>query len=160
MGSSSAEPPRKPDFSQFRTLVQRSPFTIRPASRAFAPTSSLEQEWMLGSIRPDGDSWRVTLINKKDREQRIRLIPGFPTEGFELLNVKQDLTEPMESEVEIRKGGQTGRIRYDQKLIQVKSSSGKKPSPMKPVSLDKRIAVPTSAQNSTSRSRRVIMPKK
>ena len=52
---------------------------------------------MLGSIRPnagDGKGWSVTLINKKDRKQRVRFLPGFSADGFQLLEVSQDTSNP------------------------------------------------------------------
>lgn len=164
-GVVSAQPPRKPMASQFRALVLRSPFTIRQASSALAPTSPLANDWMLGSIRPCGEgNWSVTLINKKNRKQRIRLLPGFEADGFELLDVKQDLSESTNSEVQVRKGSQTAWISYDEKLIKVKASTGRKAVTSKPVIRgvvpQRRIAAPASGQSSGSRARRVTLPKK
>lgn len=88
---------------------------------------------MLGSISPSGNGYSVTLINKKDRKDRIRFLPGFSAGEFELLDVKQDSVSSMNSKVHIRKGGQKAWITYDEKLIKARPSVASK----KPVSKSK-----------------------
>lgn len=124
----SAAPPRKPTASQFNILVSRSPFTIKAASDGSQPLSPLEKDWMLGSIRPNvtGGGWSVTLIHKKQRQDRIRFVPGFSPSGFELLEVKQDTAEPMQSRVKVRQGAQEAWIGYDEALIKIRSKSPQK----------------------------------
>ncbi len=124
----SAAPPRKPTASQFSILVARSPFTIRAASDGSQPVSPLEKDWMLGSIRPNvtGEGWSVTLINKKNRKQRLRFLPGFPAEGFQLLEVKQDTANPEESKVKVRQGVQEAWISYDESLIRIRQKTPQK----------------------------------
>ena len=93
---------------------------------------------MLGSISPSGNGYSVTLINKKDRKDRIRFLPGFSAGEFKLLDVKQDSVSSMNSKVRISKGSQTAWITYDEKLIKARPSVASK-SPV--------------AKNKTSKSR-------
>ncbi len=81
---------------------------------------------MLGSIRPCKDGYAVTLINKKDRKDRIRFLPGFSSGDFKLLEVKQDPNSYKQSKVLVSKGGQKGWISYDEKLIKVRVAAGSK----------------------------------
>lgn len=120
-----AVPPRKPVASQFNILVAKSPFTIRATSDGPRLLSPLEKEWMLGSIRPNtgGTGWSVTLINKKDRKKRLRFVPGFSPEGYELLEVKQDTKSPKASEVKVSDGRQTAWISYDENLIKLRKTA-------------------------------------
>lgn len=118
----SAQVPRKPNPSQFSSLVTRSPFTIKPDPVRPDVVSPLERDWMLGSIVPDGDGYAVTLINKKDRKDRIRFLKGFSAGEYKLLEVKQDSKSYKLSRVLISKGSQKGWISYDEKLIKVKPS--------------------------------------
>lgn len=122
-----ATPPRKPSASQFNILVSRSPFTIRASSNGSQVLSPLEKDWMLGSIRPnaDGKAWSVTLIHKKDRKKRVRFLPGFVADGFELLEVSQNASDPKASKVKVRQGSQTAWISYDENLIKVRSTASK-----------------------------------
>ena len=130
-----AVPPRKPAASQFNILVSQSPFTIRATSGATRSLSPLEKEWMLGSIRPNtgGTGWSVTLINKKDRKNRLRFVPGFSPEGYELLEVKQDTRNPSASEVKVSDGSQTAWISYDENLIKVRKTTQKGQLPSKQI---------------------------
>ena len=159
-GSASAAPPKKPMASQFSRLVSNSPFTIQPSSSGSFQSSPLERDWMLGSIRPSGDGWSVTLINKKNRKQRIRLLPGFDADGFKLLDVSQDLKNSENSRVQISKGGKEAWITYDEKLIKVRPSTTAKAAPSKRAIPSKRGVTPIPLKPSASRTRRVIVPKK
>ena len=158
-GSASAAPPKKPMAAQFSKLITSSPFTIQPASAGSFVSSPLERDWMLGSIRPSGDGWSVTLINKKNRKQRIRLLPGFSADGFEILDVSQDINDPENSRVHIGKGSQKAWIGYDAKLIKARPAKTTNRSSPIPANLGKRVATPTPGQASGSRQRRVVVPR-
>ena len=149
-----AAPPRKPSASQFGILVSRSPFTIRAQSGPQV-LSPLEKDWMLGSIRPnaDGKGWSVTLINKKDRKQRVRFLPGFSADGFQLLEVNQDISNPRASKVQVRQGSQTAWISYDENLIKVRSKTAQRPTSgrvAKPLSKSKGVTRPTALKRAVT----------
>lgn len=125
-----ARPPKKPRYSDYSKLVTNSPFTIKQVTiRGPVQVSPLERDWMLGGISPSGDGYSVTLINKKNRKDRVRFIPGFSSGAFKLLEVKQSSKSYKDSRVLVSKDGQKGWIGYDEKLIKVRASSvAKKPS--------------------------------
>jgi hypothetical protein len=163
-GVATAEPPRKPTVFQFNALIERSPFTIRPTSSGSTPSSPLEREWMLGSIRPNGEGWSVTLINKKNRKDRVRLIPGFAAGGFQLLDVKQDPQSAENSRVRVSKGSQTAWIGYDESLIKVrppaKSKVQVRPSiTPRTTGTTKRAVPPTPSRTSIAKPRTRYVPK-
>ena len=126
--------PQQPRSHQYSRLSSSSPFTIKPTVERGVTASPLEREWMLGSIRPSGNGYSVTLINKKDRKDRIRFIPGFSSGDFKLLEVKQDSKSSKQSRVLVSKGGQKGWIGYDEKLIKVRPSAASKGSTKKTTS--------------------------
>ena len=127
-----ADPPRKPSVSQFSRLINESPFTIKPAPIERAPVATpLERDWMLGSIRPHENGYAVTLINKKDRKDRIRFVPGFSSGDYKLLDVEQDLENSMNSRVQVSKGSVTAWLTYDEKLIQIRPAVAAAKSPSK-----------------------------
>ena len=149
-----ATPPRKPSASQFGILVSRSPFTIRATSGPKV-SSPLEKDWMLGSIRPNagGKGWSVTLINKKDRKQRVRFLPGFSADGFQLLEVSQDTSNPKASKVQVRQGTQTAWISYDEDLIKVRPKTAQRPTSgrvAKPLSKGTGVTRTTTAQRTVT----------
>ncbi len=118
-----ADPPQKPKIGQYTRLWTNSPFTIKPVAKAAAKESPLERDWMLGSIRRSGNGYSVTLINKKDRKDRIRFLPGVEANGFKLLKITQDNTDSAKSRVKISKGSQEAWITYDPNLVKVRGSS-------------------------------------
>lgn len=132
VGTVSADPPQKPRLMQYARLWMNSPFTIKPVNKPEIPESPLERDWMLGGIRPSGGGYSVTLINKKDRNERIRFLPGYPSGGYQLLKVQQDTKNPKNSRVQVRKGSQTAWITYDEKLIKVRPMTGAKTAGKQP----------------------------
>lgn len=152
-----AVPPRKPAASQFNILVAKSPFTIRATSEGTRSLSPLEKEWGLGSIRPNtgGTGWSVTLINKKDRKKRLRFVPGFSPEGYELLEVKQDTKSPKASEVKVSDGSQTAWISYDENLIKLRKTTQSKQLSSRPI---KGKPIKTNIPKSSTTVQRTIRP--
>ena len=134
----SADPPKKPRLTKYTRLWTNSPFTIKPEVKPKAAESPLERDWMLGSISPSGEGYTVTLINKKDRKNRIRFIPGVPSDGYELLDVKQDMQNPENSRVEISKGSQKAWITYVPDLVKIRTATTAK----KPTASNKKSARP------------------
>lgn len=154
-----AKPPKKPSFEQFSRLVSHSPFTIKPTTQSKAVESPLERDWMLGSISPSGRTegpvaarYSVTLINKKNRKERIRFVPGFSSGEFQLVNVQQDSQSYKDSRVQIRKGGQTAWIGYDEKLIKVRPSGAGKVPASKKATPARRVSPPIPGRSSNGRS--------
>lgn len=148
-----AKPPQKPTVAQYNKLIQYSPFTIKPKpENNTVQITPLERDWMLGSIRPSGNGWSVTLINKKDRKDRIRLIPGFSAGDFQLLEVKQDVRSQENSKVRIRKGSQTAWISYDEKLIKVRPSVASKGASKKTSTSSSRGGPPIPGRGTTTKS--------
>jgi len=122
-----AVPPRQPSLGQFTRLWTNSPFTIKPTVEAGVIESPLEVDWTLASISPSKNGYSVTLMNKKNRKERIRFIPGFSSGKFKLHEVKQDNNSPKESKVLVSiSGGEKAWIGYDEKLIKVRQSSASK----------------------------------
>ena len=154
-GMVTAKPPQKPNIRQFADLIARSPFTIKPAPDRPDPVTPLERDWMLGSIRPSGNGWSVTLINKKNRKDRIRIIPGFSSGEFQLLEVKQDPRSYKNSKVKVRKGSLTAWIGYDEKLVKVKPPVAAKSPQRKPAASSRRSGPPIPGRNSNKPTSRV-----
>lgn len=119
----SAKPPKKPYASRYSRLWTHSPFTIKPVKEPVKVASPLERDWALGSIRPGVNGYSVTLINKKDRKDRIRFLPGVPAGDFQLLEVQQDGKSYKNSRVRVRKGGQTAWLTYDEQLLKVRRTA-------------------------------------
>lgn len=148
----SAKPPEKPNIAQFSGLIIRSPFTIKATPDVVKADSPLERDWMLGSIRPSGSGYSVTLIHKKNRKERIRFIPGFSSGEYQLLEVKQDSQSNENSQVLVRKGSQEAWITYDEKLIKVRQSGAARTPAKKVPSTTSRSAPPIPGQTATKKA--------
>ena len=159
----SAKPPQKPNMGQFTELITQSPFTIKPTAPPETVDSPLERDWMLGSIRPSGrqtgsitERYLVTLINKKNRKERIRFIPGFSSGDYQLLDVEQDIQSNENSRVSIGKGDQTAWITYDEKLIKVRVAAK---APTKKTSSTKRRTSPPIPGRTATKGTRKATPR-
>ncbi|MGB0774396.1 MAG: hypothetical protein ACPG32_08070 [Akkermansiaceae bacterium] len=123
--------PKQPRLMNYSRLWAPSPFTAKRAPVITERESPLERDWTLGSIRPGKDGFSVTLINKKDRKDRIRFLPGFSSGDFQLLEVKQDASSYKNSRVRVRKGSQTAWIGYDEAFVKPRVAAARKPSTSK-----------------------------
>ena len=123
LAQTSAAPPRKPNIGLFKKMIDHSPFTIKPIIADAVKDSPLARDWTLASISPSEEGFSVTLMNKKDRTNRVRFIPGFSAGDFKLLEVNQDFESRKNSKVHVQKGSQKAWIGYDDLIL----------SPKKPV---------------------------
>jgi len=99
----------------------------KPTVEAGVIASPLELGWALASISPSENGYSVTLMNKKNRRERIRFIPGFSTGDYKLHEVKQNNSSSKDSKVLVSKsGGAKAWIGYDEKLIKIRQSGASK----------------------------------
>ena len=63
----------------------------------------------------------MTIMNKNDRQQRIRFVPGFDAGDFKLLDVEQDIKSKNASRVHIQKGSQKAWIGYDEEVVKTRA---------------------------------------
>lgn len=148
-----ATPPRQPSLGQFTRLWTNSPFTIKPTVEAPVIASPLERDWTLASISPSKNGYSVTLMNKKNRKERIRFIPGFSSGNFKLHEVKPDANSPKNSKVLISKsGGTKAWIGYDEKLIKVRQSKASKATSKKKTSSNSKRNTPPIPGKSSSKA--------
>lgn len=153
--------PQKPQYSQFYRLVSNSPFTIKATPTQVIKETPLERDWSLGSISPSGEGYTVTLINKKNRKERIRFLPGFSAGDYKLHEVKQNTQSSKMSKVLISKGGQKAWIGYDEKVVALRAAAkpaAKKSAPVRTSS--SRGGPPIPGKSSTSPRVRHVPRKK
>ena len=79
--------PKKPVLSRYSELWTNSAFTIPPVKEVVEveEDNPLDEYTLAGTCEVEG-GWFVVLINKKERDKRIRLHPGEENdEGFEVV---------------------------------------------------------------------------
>jgi len=114
-------PPRKRSMNELSSLWINSPFTTKPAA-ALAQNSL--NEWSLAGISGNPKTgYTVTLLNKKDRNDRKRIhTSGLNNEkgtsGFKVLEVSQASGSNYKtSKVKVSIGSDIGWVEYDQAVL-------------------------------------------
>lgn len=116
-GSAVAGLPKKTPVRTYQDLWTNSPFTSpAPPPPPIKPTNILEN-YALGGVSPIGSGYRVTLLNKKNPEERIIVDTDRPREGFKVLTVIRKPGDPLGTLVSMAVGSMTGTVGFDEKLL-------------------------------------------
>ena len=119
-----AAPPENYPASRYIDLYRNSPFTDKPEIIDEPDVPNTLVDWTMVGLRKSADSVVVTLLNTKDRNERIRIPSKEATEmGFAIREVKYERNF-FESEVTLQKGIHTGKVTFDPKFLVLKAVSG------------------------------------
>ena len=160
--------PRKQPLGRYAELWTKSPFTVPP--EVVVPDAEednpLDDYTLAGACEMKG-GWFVVLINKKERDKRVRIRPGVENDqGFQVINV-QNGSGYMETKVEIQtRSGKKGTVEYDKKFIVLRkatpraplvrgSKPGQKPGAKPPIPGQRTTRPPTPSSSSSNRPSRV-----
>ena len=118
------EPPETYIPSRYYDLWRNSPFTDPPPVEEKEEVKNDLEDWVLMGVRKYKDSQIVTVVNSKDRAQRLE-IPGSDANelGFAILEVKMARSF-LNTEVHLQKGRHRGWVKYDPKFLVVKRAAG------------------------------------
>lgn len=116
-----AEVPRKAPLSKYAGLWTDSPFTAKPPPPTAGPASNPLEDYSLAGVSPIGNGYRVTLLNKKQPDERIFVFSDQPNakHGFKILGVERKQGDPMGTVVRLQSGALTGTVSYDEKLLTI-----------------------------------------
>ncbi len=131
-----SEVPTKTPLARYSELWTRSAFTVPPPPPEVEAEEDnpLDEYTLAGTCEVKG-GWFVVLINKKERDKRIRLRPEEENDqGFEVVSVDRGKGF-MDTKVEIKnRSGKIGTVEYDKKFIVLKKATPKAPAGKKPTS--------------------------
>lgn len=133
--------------TKYQKLWTQSPFTVKPPPPNVEAGPGPLEDYTLASVSPSQEGWFVVLLNKKKREDRVRIVPGTENEeGFKVVEVKQDPASYKETKVKLAYRGDTGWLGYEDKYLALKRAAGgpAKAVPPRP-GTPARPAVPTPA---------------
>ena len=116
-GWSFAEVPKKRPKSAYAGLWMNSPFTTKPPPVAAAAVANPLDDYALSGVAPIPGGYKVTLLNKKNPEQRIT-IPEDP--NFRIIAVNYQSGSPLGTTVRLVTGGKEGVVSFDEKLLTLK----------------------------------------
>ena len=129
-----SEVPTKTPLARYSELWTKSAFTVPPPPPEVVAEEDnpLDDYTLAGTCEVKG-GWFVVLINKKERDKRIRLRPEEENDqGFEVVNVDRGKGF-MDTKVEIKnRSGKIGTVEYDKKFIVLKKATPKAPVGRKP----------------------------
>lgn len=104
--------------TSYSSLWNNSPFTSKPPPPPPGEEINPLDDYALIGVSPIGDSgYRVTLINKKQPDQRIMVDSGDTRSGFEILGITRKPGNVLGTEVRLRSGDKTGTVSYDEQLL-------------------------------------------
>lgn len=110
--------PRKPPRQTYAVLWTQSPFTTKPViETAERIEENPFEDWALGGVSSVGGRRLVRLFHRKEAGKQMTIDTGDPNSEFKVLEVLQDSVDYKKTVVKISKGGQTGSVTYDDKLM-------------------------------------------
>lgn len=131
--------PQKQPLGNYAKLWTNSPFTAKPPVAAAAPVANPLEDYALLGVSPIGNKgYRVTLINKKQADQRITVETGkASSDGFSIVKVNREVGQPLKTTVEMTSGSMRGIVSFDEKLLTIAAPppttpSGQAPGQMPP----------------------------
>jgi len=114
-----AEVPKKRPKSAYAGLWMNSPFTTKPPPAAAAAVANPLDDYALSGVAPIPGGYRVTLLHKKNPDQRI-VIPE--DTNFRVISVNYQTGSPLGTTVRLVTGGKEGVVAFDEKLLTLKAA--------------------------------------
>lgn len=117
----SAELPRKAPLTKYRNLWQNSPFTTKPVDIGGPPPPSVLDDYALAGVSPIKGGYRVTIINKKNPDERVYVYSDQPeaSHGFKIESVERKAGDMRGTVVHMMSGTQKGTVSYDEKFLTI-----------------------------------------
>lgn len=126
--------PQKQPLENYARLWTDSPFTAKPPVAGAGPIANPLGDYALLGVSPIGDNkYRVTLINKKNPEQRITVESGKPSaDKFSIIKVNREPGQPLKTTVEMSSGTAHGTVSFDEKLLTIAATPQAAPNGQPP----------------------------
>jgi len=129
-----AKPPRVVPTTKYTRLWTDSPFTTKPPPPPPPEAVNPLEDYALGGISPIPGGYRVTLLNRKNPEERI-ILPE--NQDFKILSVQYATGNPLETTVRVSTGSKSGTVAFDKTLLTLKAAPAPPPpqqgQPQQPV---------------------------
>lgn len=120
-GWAAAELPRSAPPNKYRNLWENSPFTTKPPTVDLTPAEDILKDYALAGVSPIKGGHRVTIINKKNPEERIYVYSDQPkaSHGFKIESVERKAGDMRGTKVHMLSGNQKGTVSYDEKFLTI-----------------------------------------
>lgn len=115
-----AKVPQSQPLTRYARLWQDSPITSKPVVAAPVAGPGPFDDWALGGVSETERGALVVLLSRKTPGER-RIISPADNGGYEVVQVRRDPKNYLQTEVQLRYKGQTGWVRYEEKLLAIKA---------------------------------------
>lgn len=113
-----AELPQKPSLSRYTRLWSDSPFTSKPPPQEQGPQANPLEDYALIGVSPIGENnYRVTLMNKKQPDERVTVDSNNTRSDFKILGITRKQGDPLGTVVRMSSGAMIGTVTFDEKLL-------------------------------------------
>ncbi|MBK1882945.1 hypothetical protein JIN85_10990 [Luteolibacter pohnpeiensis] len=123
----SAEVPRKAPITRYTKLWTESLFTTKPPPLTAQEEKNPLEDYTLAGISPISDGYRITVLNRKNPEDRISFDSNDSKAAFKLVSVKKG-DRPMDTVVRLSAGSKTGTVRFEPELLTLKAAPIQQPN--------------------------------
>ena len=131
-GTTMAEMPRKAPLTTYARLWTDSPFTTKPKQEGPVEGPNILDDYALLGIAPISEGYRVTIMNKKNPEERVFVESGKTVDGFKIVEVIRKAGDPLGTVVRMMSGSVTGTVAFDEKLLTIKTAAPAAPAGARP----------------------------
>lgn len=113
--------PKKPPLTRYTGLWSNSPFTSKPAPETVAAVNNPLEDFTLTGIAPVPGGYRITIVNKKNPEDKHVIEPGGSSD-FKLVSVNRNPEVSLGTKVVLSAGGTEGTVSFEPDLISLKAA--------------------------------------
>ena len=120
-------------LARYASLWANSPFTSKPPPPVAGPLVNPLDDYALIGVSPIGvNGYRITLINKKQPDQRITVDSGSTKTDFKILEVIRKSGDPLGTTVRMTSGSMTGIVSFDESLLTLVKAQQGNPGNLQP----------------------------
>jgi hypothetical protein len=163
-----AKVPPVPSLTRYQRLWNDSPLTTKPEVVRPAVGPGPLDEWALGGVSETERGFLLVLFNRTKPQEKLIIAPG-DSKGFEILEVRRDPANYLQTQVQLRYKNATGWVGYEESLLAIKAPAPQRGPNGRPdggdprgnPGRDPRAAVPQPAvpqQNGERRTRDRVAP--
>ncbi len=129
-----ADLPKKAPLTTYSRLWTDSPFTSKPPPPPPGEVVDLLADYALLGVSPfAGGGYRVTMLNKKNPEDRITVTSNkVHSDGFKIIEVTRQPGDPLATAVRMSVGSTIGTVSFDEQLLVLAAPPAPKAAPKAP----------------------------
>lgn len=118
---STADIPRKVPLTRYTSLWTNSPFTAKPPPSEAGPRVNPLDDYTLTGIAPVPGGYRITIINKKNPEDKEVIEPGRDNK-FTVVSVNRNPDKALGTTVVLAAGSVQGTVTFERELLTLKAA--------------------------------------